>query len=118
MHIWSDLIFALLIPLLPAIKDSLGLTYAEVGLLRSTHSGATAVLQVPAGFLAEYFGEFWMLVTGNLWASDGLVEWDYQMGFGCYLFSQLLGVWEEGHSTHWLPVWFLEHITILAVLQR
>ena len=66
MHVWSDLIFALLIPLLPAIKDSLGLTYAEVGLLRSTHSGATAVLQVPAGFLAEYFGEFWMLVTGNL----------------------------------------------------
>jgi len=91
MHIWSDLIFALLIPLLPAIKDSLGLTYAEVGLLRSTHSGATAVLQVPAGFLAEYFGEFWMLVTGNLWASAGLIGMGISKGFWLLFVFAIIG---------------------------
>ncbi|HBF00754.1 MAG TPA: hypothetical protein DDW46_06810 [Dehalococcoidia bacterium] len=91
MHIWSDLIFALLIPLLPAIKDSLGLTYAEVGLLRSTHSGATAVLQVPAGFLAEYFGEFWMLVTGNLWASAGLIGMGLSNGFWLLFIFAIIG---------------------------
>jgi FSR family fosmidomycin resistance protein-like MFS transporter len=73
MHIWSDLVFALPIPLLPAIKENLDLTYAEVGLIKSAHSGASGILQVPAGFLAERFGEFWMLVSGNLWASAGLV---------------------------------------------
>jgi len=91
MHIWSDLIFALLIPLLPAIKDNLGLTYAEVGLLRSTHSGATAVLQVPAGFLAEYFGEFWMLVTGNLWASAGLIGMGLSNGFWLLFIFAIIG---------------------------
>jgi FSR family fosmidomycin resistance protein-like MFS transporter len=91
MHIWSDLIFALLIPLLPAIKDNLGLTYAEVGLLRATHSGATAVLQVPAGFLAEYFGEFWMLVTGNLWASAGLIGMGLSNGFWLLFIFAIIG---------------------------
>ena len=73
MHIWSDLFFALLVPLLPFIKEDLGLSFTEVGLLRSVFSGASAILQVPAGFLAETAGEFWMLILGNVWVSAGLV---------------------------------------------
>ena len=73
MHVWSDLFFALLVPLLPFIKEDMGLSFTEVGLLRSVFSGASAVLQVPAGFLAESAGEFWLLILGNVWVSAGLV---------------------------------------------
>ena len=73
MHVWSDLFFALLVPLLPFIKEDMGLSFTQVGLLRSVFSGATAILQVPAGLLAESAGEFWMLILGNVWVSAGLV---------------------------------------------
>jgi fucose permease len=59
MHVWSDLFFALLVPLLPFIKEDMGLSFTQVGLLRSVFSGASAILQVPAGLLAESAGEFW-----------------------------------------------------------
>ena len=68
MHIWNDLFFALMVPLLPTIKEDLGLSFAEIGLLRSVFSGASAILQIPAGYLAESVGEFWLLVLGNLLA--------------------------------------------------
>ncbi|MDP7532953.1 MAG: MFS transporter, partial [SAR202 cluster bacterium] len=41
-------------------------------LLRSVLNGSSAVLQVPAGFLAESVGEFWLLIWGNLWVAAGL----------------------------------------------
>ena len=73
MHVWSDLFFALLVPLLPIMKEDMGLSFTQVGLLRSVFSGASAILQVPAGLLAESAGEFWMLILGNVWVSAGLV---------------------------------------------
>ena len=73
MHVWSDLFFALLVPLLPFIREDMGLSFTQVGMLRSVFSGASAILQVPAGLLAESAGEFWMLVLGNVWVSAGLI---------------------------------------------
>ena len=74
MHVWSDFFFTLTVPLLPLIKadPDLELSYTEVGVLRSVFSGASAVLQVPVGFLAERTGEFWLLIAGNLWVALGL----------------------------------------------
>ena len=74
-HVWSDLFYALLIPLLPLMQADPGLrlSYGQVGLLRSAYSGASAVLQIPAGFLAERIGEFWLLIGGNFWVAAGLV---------------------------------------------
>ena len=73
MHIWSDLHFALMFPLLPLVQSDMGLSFTQVGILRATYSGASAVLQIPAGFLAENMGEFWLLLAGNMWVSVGLV---------------------------------------------
>lgn len=73
MHIWSDLHFALMFPLLPLIESDMDLSLTQVGILRAAYSGASAVLQIPAGFLAEGMGEFWLLVLGNTWVSIGLV---------------------------------------------
>lgn len=81
MHIWSDLYFALMVPLLPLIQEDLDLSLIEVGLLRSVFSGATAVLQIPMGLLAESAGEFWLLIWGNVWVSVGLVGMAFSAGF-------------------------------------
>ena len=72
-HIVSDLHFALLYPLLPLIQGDMGLSFTEIGILRASFSGASAVLQLPAGWIADYTGEFWLLLLGNVWVSIGLV---------------------------------------------
>ena len=90
-HIWSDLFFALLIPLLPYIKNDLNLSYTQVGLLRSIYSGSSAVLQIPAGFLAENTGEFWMIISGNIWVSVGLILMGIVPGFYSLLMASALG---------------------------
>ena len=86
-HVWSDLFFALLIPLLPLMQadPDLLLSYTEVGLLRSVYSGASAVLQIPAGYLAEIIDAFWLLVFGNIWVAAGLVGMTLVPGFICIL---------------------------------
>ena len=74
MHVWSDLFFALLVPLLPFIKEDMGpVVHAGGNAALSVFSGASAILQVPAGLLAESAGEFWMLILGNVWVSAGLI---------------------------------------------
>jgi FSR family fosmidomycin resistance protein-like MFS transporter len=73
MHVWNDMFFAILVPLLPMIKEDMGLSFTQVGLLKSVFNGASAVLQVPAGFLAERIGEFWPLIWGNVWLAAGLI---------------------------------------------
>ena len=91
MHIWNDLFFALLVPLLPTIKDDLGLSFAEIGLLRSVFSGASAILQIPVGYLAESVGEFWLLVLGNVWVSVGLIGMGLSSAFPLLLVVSFLG---------------------------
>ena len=91
MHVWSDLYFALLVPLLIFIQDDLELSYTEIGLLRSVFSGASAVLQVPAGILAEGFGEFWLLVLGNIWVGAGLIAMALSPALVVLLVSSFVG---------------------------
>ena len=91
MHIWSDLFFALLVPLLPLIKEDLGLSFTEVGMLRSVFSGASAVLQIPAGLLAESAGEFWLLILGNLWVAVGLLAMAVSGSFVALLAASAAG---------------------------
>ena len=74
-HVWSDFFFTLIVPLLPLMRDDpdLALSYTEVGILKSVFTGSSAVLQVPAGWAAEFTGEFWLLIGGNLWVALGLL---------------------------------------------
>lgn len=89
-HIWSDLFFALLVPLLPYIKQDLNLSYTEVGLLRSFYTGSSALLQIPVGFLSETMGEFSMIIGGNLWVAIGLIIMGIVPGFLPLLGSSVL----------------------------
>ncbi|MDP6063881.1 MAG: MFS transporter [SAR202 cluster bacterium] len=82
-HVWSDLFYALMIALLPLMQTDpdLLLSYTDVGLVRTVYSGASAALQIPAGYLAESVGEFWLLLGGNMWVAAGLVGMALAPGF-------------------------------------
>lgn len=73
VHLTNDACFALLYPLLPFIAGDLGLSYTETGLLKATFSGASSVLQIPAGIAGARYGEMLVLLLGNLWVGLGLV---------------------------------------------
>ncbi len=72
VHLTNDACFSLLYPLLPFIAADLGLSYAEVGLLKAVFSFASSVFQLPTGILAERLGEYTLLLAGNLWVGLGL----------------------------------------------
>ena len=92
-HVWSDLFFALMVPLLILMKEDpeLNLSFTEVGLLRGAHSAASAALQVPFGFLAERIGEFWMLLGGNIWVAASFVILAAASSFPMLLFVTVIG---------------------------
>jgi MFS family permease len=72
MHVVNDGLFVGIYPLLPLVAAELGLSYAQVGGLKTAYSGASAALQVPAGMLAERFGEQLLLALGTGWVGLGL----------------------------------------------
>src|SRR4051812_15018151 len=73
IHTCNDAMFAVMYPLLPLIAADLGLSYAQVGLVRAFYSGASGILQLPAGVMAERWGEYGLLVFGNGWGAAGLL---------------------------------------------
>lgn len=59
--------------LLPLWAAAFALTHAEVGALKMTMAGTLALMQVPAGFLAERHGERLVLTLGTLLAGLGFL---------------------------------------------
>jgi MFS family permease len=90
LHFTNDACFALLYPLLPLIAADLGLSYAQVGLVRAAFSGAASTLQFPAGLLGERFGEGLILLLGNLWVGGGVAALALAGGFAGLLALALL----------------------------
>ena len=65
--------------LLPLWQAEFALTLTQVGVMKSLYSGAMALFQVPAGLLAERWGERKLLamgtvLTGLAYMTLGLVE--------------------------------------------
>src|SRR5436309_920895 len=73
LHVCNDAFFAVMYPIMPFIAAELGLSYAEVGLIKTVFSGSSALLQLPAGLLAERWGEYALLAWGNAWVAAGLL---------------------------------------------
>jgi len=72
-HLIQDGLVALQYVLLPILAQVFGLNYAQVGLLRAVGSTVMSVLEIPAGVLAERFGEPFLLVFGLVCAAAGYV---------------------------------------------
>ena len=90
MHVVNDALFAGLYPLLPLLAADLDLSYAQVGAIKTVYAGASAVLQVPAGLLAERWGEQLLLAVGTGWVGLGLAAMALASGFWVLLVLGLL----------------------------
>jgi MFS transporter, FSR family, fosmidomycin resistance protein len=63
-HFFHHLVTALVVPLLPFIRDGFGLTYTQAGLVVSAFSLAYGLGQPPAGWLADRIGPRILLTVG------------------------------------------------------
>jgi MFS family permease len=90
MHVVNDALFAGLYPLLPLLAADLGLSYAQVGAIKTAYAGASAVFQIPAGLAAEHWGEQLLLGIGTAWVGAGLIGMTLSAGFGALLGLSIL----------------------------
>jgi len=72
-HLLHDGLSDLLYVLFPVWAKEFSLSFARVGLLKTAYSGALALFQVPAGFLAERWGEARILAMGTALGALGFL---------------------------------------------
>jgi MFS family permease len=84
---FSDLLYVLL----PVWASGFGLSYAEVGLLRTVYSAGMAAFQIPAGILAERWGETRLLAAGTAVTALAFVAAGLAGGFAALLGCLLVG---------------------------
>jgi MFS transporter, FSR family, fosmidomycin resistance protein len=72
-HMLHDGFSDMLYVLFPVWQAAFGLSFAEVGLLKTLYSGSMAALQVPVSMLAERVGERVLLVLGTLLAAAAFI---------------------------------------------
>jgi len=80
-HVLHDGFSDLLYVLFPVWQAAFGLSFAQVGLLKTLYSGSMASLQVPASLLAERVGERVLLAFGTLVAAAGFIVSGWTAGF-------------------------------------
>lgn len=90
-HFLHDGCSDLLYPLFPVWAREFSLSFAQVGLLRSAYSGALALFQVPAGLLAERWGEARILSAGTFLTAVGFLCLGAAGGFLPLLALLILG---------------------------
>jgi MFS family permease len=83
---FSDILYVLL----PLWAREFGLSFAQVGVIRTVYSGAMALFQIPAGFLAERWGERRVLAAGTALTACGFVLSGWTGGFASLLLVLLV----------------------------
>ncbi len=73
--------------LLPLLAQAFGLNLTQVGMIRTAHRVAMAAFQMPAGFIAERFGERNLLALGTLIAGLAFIALGFASGFWMILIS-------------------------------
>jgi FSR family fosmidomycin resistance protein-like MFS transporter len=72
-HFLHDGLTDLLYAVFPLWAREFSLSFAQVGLLKTSFSGAMSLFQIPAGFLAERWGEARLLAGGTLICALGFL---------------------------------------------
>lgn len=75
----------------PIWTGEFALTFAQVGLLKTAYSGGMAAFQIPAGVLAERWGERRLLAAGTAVTALAFVVAGHAGGFGALLACLLVG---------------------------
>ncbi len=84
---FSDILYVLL----PIWASEFSLSFAQVGLLKTAYSGGMAAFQIPAGLMAERWGEARLLAGGTAVTAVGFVLAGWAGGFAALLACLLLG---------------------------
>jgi MFS family permease len=84
---FSDVLYVLL----PIWTGEFGLSFAQVGLLKTAYSGGMAGFQVPSSLLAERWGEARLLVAGTALTALGFLAAGLAGGFAALLACLLVG---------------------------
>jgi FSR family fosmidomycin resistance protein-like MFS transporter len=81
IHLLHDGFSETLYVFLPLWAREFGLSLAQVGLIRSAYTGGMSAFQLPAGFLAERWGERRLLAAGTLLTAGGFIAAGWAGGF-------------------------------------
>jgi len=84
-HVLHDGLSDVTYVLLPLLAQTFGLTLAQVGMIRSAHRVAMASFQIPAGLVAERFGERNLFALGTLIAGLAFLALGFAPGFWAIL---------------------------------
>jgi MFS family permease len=85
LHLLHDGFSDILYVFLPLWAAEFGLSFAQVGIIRTIYTGGMALFQIPAGFLAERWGERRLLAGGTALTALGFVTAGWAGGFGVLL---------------------------------
>src|SRR5689334_19739912 len=86
-HVMHDGFSDVTYVLLPLLAQTFGLSLSQVGMIRSAHRVAMAAFQLPAGLIAERFGERNLLALGTFIAGCAFLSLGYVSGFWAILVS-------------------------------
>ncbi len=81
IHFLHDGFSEILYVFLPLWAREFGLSFAQVGLIRSAYTGGMSAFQIPAGFLAERWGERRLLAVGTGVTAVGFIAAGWAGGF-------------------------------------
>jgi len=90
-HFVHDGFADILYVLLPIWAREFGLSFAQVGMIRTVYTGAMALFQIPAGLLAERWGERRLLAAGTVVTGAAFVAVGWAGGFATLLLLLLVG---------------------------
>src|SRR5688572_21574830 len=81
IHFLHDGFSEILYVFLPLWAAEFGLSFAQDGLIRTAYTGGMSLFQIPAGFLAERWGERRLLAAGTAVTALGFVAAGSAGGF-------------------------------------
>jgi MFS family permease len=81
IHFLHDGFSEILYVFLPLWAAEFGLSFAQVGLIRTAYTGGMSSFQIPAGFLAERWGERRLLALGTAVTALGFIAAGWAGGF-------------------------------------
>jgi MFS transporter, FSR family, fosmidomycin resistance protein len=81
IHFLHDGFSETLYVFLPLWASEFGLSFSQVGLIRTAYTGGMSAFQIPAGFLAERFGERRILALGTAVTALGFIAAGWVGGF-------------------------------------
>jgi MFS family permease len=90
IHFLHDGFSDILYVFLPLWAAEFGLSYSQVGIIRTVYTGGMALFQIPAGFLAERWGERRLLAAGTAVTALGFIAAGWAGGFASLLLILLI----------------------------